>query len=196
LGRQAVSGDVIAGSVPGSGAGWRVDPFALPGRFTAAPGGVIASIVLHRHQVVIERSVAGVAMAHTVAVRAYEGIVVRFEAYRGPGADDGFRAIVELRHTDPRLTVPVAIASEPADIAADWQAFARQLGLPMLLERADGRLEPALRQTGQLVVAETKPRRRHSFFADRRPRFLVRRKVGRTGGPSERLTGRELIARR
>ncbi len=196
MGRQAVSGDAFAGTESETGAGWRVNPFALPARFTAAPGGVPASILLDCHQVTIERSIAGVTMANPVAITAYLGVVVRFETSGEASAEDGFRVILELRHADPRLTVPVAIASDPVDIAADWQAFARQLGLPMFLERADGRLEPALRQTGQLVVSDTKPRRRHSFFADRRPRFLVRRKVGRTSGPSEHLVGRELIARR
>jgi hypothetical protein len=38
------------------------------------------------------------------------------------------------------------------------------------------------------------PRRRHSFFADRRPRFLVRRKNGRPGR-LERLSAHEIIAR-
>ena len=40
----------------------------------------------------------------------------------------------------------------------------------------------------------TRPRRRHSYFADRRPRFLVRRSTGSLG-MSMKIEGKEIIAR-
>jgi hypothetical protein len=45
----------------------------------------------------------------------------------------------------------------------------------------------------KLDIYPAKARRRHSYFAARRPRFLTRRKTGRPGKP-EILTGREIIA--
>jgi hypothetical protein len=44
-----------------------------------------------------------------------------------------------------------------------------------------------------VTLQPPKPRRRHSFFADRRPRFLTRRKTGRAGTP-DILTAREITA--
>jgi hypothetical protein len=38
------------------------------------------------------------------------------------------------------------------------------------------------------------PRRRYSFFADRRPRFLMRRTTGNLG-VAMKIEGREIIAR-
>jgi hypothetical protein len=66
------------------------------------------------------------------------------------------------------------------------------LGLRLLVIGQDGSIgEPLARG---IAMAPQKPRRRHSYFAKRRPRFLTRRKPGRTP-EGERLTGREIIAR-
>jgi hypothetical protein len=48
---------------------------------------------------------------------------------------------------------------------------------------------------GSLVVFPPKVRRRPAHFRARRPRFLVRRKVGRSAGGLPVVTGREIIAR-
>jgi hypothetical protein len=45
------------------------------------------------------------------------------------------------------------------------------------------------------MVAMPKPRRRHSYFAARRPRFLVRRKVGVRSAAARLDAAREIIAR-
>jgi hypothetical protein len=45
-----------------------------------------------------------------------------------------------------------------------------------------------------MIVARPKPRRRHSYFAKRRPRFLTRRKVGHLDAVRV-VFGREIIAR-
>ncbi len=191
--RHAHTGDIVAGEYAATGPVWRLDPFALPVRYSAVLAGRAseAAIILDRDHSIVSRMVAGVEITSRIEIGSYDGVAVRFEV--GPG-DEEVRVVVELRHSDPTLTLPLAIAADPAEIAADWQAFARRLGLPMLLVRADGRVEEPVRRTGALTVADPKPRRRHAFFADRRPRFLVRRKVGMRR-PADHIHGRELIAR-
>jgi hypothetical protein len=97
-------------------------------------------------------------------------------------------------HRDPALSLPLMIADDPADVAADWQAWGRTLGLPLLVVGQDGTVASPVEQIGAVIQQPPKPRRRHSFFADRRPRFLTRRKTGRPGA-LEILTAREIIAR-
>jgi hypothetical protein len=63
----------------------------------------------------------------------------------------------------------------------------------MLMVEADGvarQLDEHLLTVG---AKPPKPRRRHSYFADRRPRFLVRRKAG-TLGIRMKIEGREIFA--
>jgi hypothetical protein len=50
-----------------------------------------------------------------------------------------------------------------------------------------------VQRLGRLNVAEPRPRRMHSFFADRRPRFLARRKTGRAR--DEVVAGEEIFRR-
>ena len=96
-------------------------------------------------------------------------------------------------HRDPALTLPLVVAGEPEDVAADWQAWGRALNLPLLVVEQDGTVSRPVERLGAVAVARPRPRRRHSFFAGRRPRFLTRRKPGR-GESTERLAGREIIA--
>jgi hypothetical protein len=109
-------------------------------------------------------------------------------------ADAGVRVCVELLHTDPALTLPLVVADEPEQVAADWQAWGRTLNLPLLVVGQDGSVSNAFDRLGSITVCRPRPRRRHSFFAGRRPRFLTRRKTGHRG-PREHLAGREIIAR-
>lgn len=187
--RQTALGEAIADA----GRAMRLDPFALPVRTSVSSGGRApgaASVLLDRHQVVIQRAVAnGLPLTLTVPTSAYRGVAVRMEA----DATGGVRVNLELQHRDPMLSVPLALADDPADIAADWQAWGKVLGLPLLLIEADGRVSEPVERIGRLTVAAPRPRRMHSFFADRRPRFLARRKTG--GVPSELIAGEELFGR-
>lgn len=66
----------------------------------------------------------------------------------------------------------------------DWEAMVE----------ADGVARPLEEHIGDVRAAQAKPRRRHSFFAERRPRFLVRRSTGSLG-IQMKIDGREIIAR-
>jgi hypothetical protein len=90
--------------------------------------------------------------------------------------------------------LPLIVGDEPEDVVADWEAWGRTLGLPLLVIGQDGSVSAPLTTMGGVVSTPAKPRRRHSFFAGRRPRFLTRRRTGHAQA-TERLAGREIIAR-
>ena len=179
------------GASAGSSRTFRLDPFTLPVRFRAPIGAAEAAIVLDRDRAVVRRSTrTGRSVTFAVPVSAYDGVAVRMVPV---GEDGELRVIVELRHRDAALTLPLVVAGAPEDVAADWQAWGRALNLPLLLIEQDGTVSRPVERLGAVAVARPRPRRRHSFFAGRRPRFLTRRKPGR-GEPTERVAGREIIA--
>ena len=182
---------MIGGAPAGSTRAFPLDPHTMPMRPPVYFDGGATAFVLDRKRVIVRRPVRGQTMTLAVPISAYRGVAVRILPNGDPG---DIRVTVELMHRDPALTVPLVVADEPEDVAADWQAWGRALNLPLLLVAEDGTVKMPVDRLGGLVVAETKPRRRHSFFADRRPRFLTRRKVGRKG-EQPRITGREIIAR-
>lgn len=102
---------------------------------------------------------------------------------------------LELHHNDPQLSVPLLVADDLEDIAADWRAWAEAYRLPMLLIEADGVARTLEDSLGNAIRAQqTKERRRGNVTTGRRTRFQMRRKTGDMG---LRLVvdGREIIAR-
>jgi hypothetical protein len=115
-----------------------------------------------------------------------------------PPADDTSGAVlVVLEHRDPGLSLPLYRADDGSDIVAEWQSWARVLGMPLLVAEADGRLREPFARIGALRVATpTRRRRTRSAIRKRRPSILMRRKFGRpvTEMPVHR-DEREIIAR-
>jgi Family of unknown function (DUF6101) len=160
----------------GSGRALRLDPLSLPVSFSAhdtrADGGV-RQIELHRERVVLRRAVMGMRMAVSVRVSDFLGVALR-------GIEDG--AMLVLRHRDPSLTIPLCVSSDPDEIAAAWLMWSELFALPQLRDDEPG--EPAPR------------RRRRNAVRWRRPRFLMRRRVGDPINPAQVYCGeREIIAR-
>jgi len=183
---------VIGGATAGSSWAYRLDPNLLPARASIGPGAAAgAAFIIDRENAIIRRMAAsGRSATFAVAVSAYAGVAVRVE----PNGEAGsVRVFVELLHRDPSLTLPLVVADDPDQAAADWRAWGRALNLPLLVVAQDGSVTAPLATIGGIAAATAKPRRRHSYFAARRPRFLTRRKPGRA--PSERIKGREIIAR-
>jgi hypothetical protein len=84
------------------------------------------------------------------------------------------------------------VAGEAEEAAADWIAWGRALGMPLLFVDQDGTVSsPA---GAGAVAAATGPRRAGKPFRGRRSRFARRRKTG-AFTRIERLEGREIIAR-
>lgn len=173
-----------AGTAEVSGTGespLRLDPFQLPARVdyagAARAGTTPQTAVIEADRVVIRRMTgAGVPLYVSVPLRAYRGVLLT--APEGGGAGVSLR----LDHDNGDLAVPLFEAADCDEVIADWQAWSRTLRKPLLIADADGTVYPAEDRLGALAVASPKARRVNRFFAERRPRFLCRRKVG--GAPS------------
>jgi len=177
--------------------GPRLDPFSLPVRFTAADAAAdegLRVVDLFRERVVLRRSVRGMRMALNLPVAAFRGVAIRLigEADTMPTC-----IAVMLEHGDPALSLPLFASSESDDIVAEWQAWGRVLGLPLLVAEGDGSLrEPFARLGAMRIEAPTWRRRRRSAIARRRPTRLLRRRPGiLPAAPVVHRGEREIIAR-
>ena len=88
-------------------------------------------------------------------------------------------------------------ADDGTDIVAEWQSWARVLGMPLLVAEADGRLREPFERIGALrVAAPIRRRRRRGTLKRRRPSLPLRRKPGRRPAtPIVHHDEREIIAR-
>jgi hypothetical protein len=172
----------------------RLDPFRLPQAVSYATSdafGEAAFTVDQRGAVVrrrLERS--GLPVSVALPARAFLGV-----AARAIEDEDGLVTVtLELHHRDPRLCVPLLVAHDLDDVAADWRAWAEAYRLPMLLIEADG-LPRTLEETlGAIRAGRPQGRRRARLLKGRRPRFLARRKTGSLGLRLV-ISGEEIIAR-
>jgi hypothetical protein len=164
-----------------AGRNMRLDPFRLPQVVSYATrdddGDV--TFVIDQRGAVIRRILPVSGLRATVALpaRAFRGVAAR-------AIEDGegnVTVTLELMHNDPQLSVPLLVADDLEDISADWRAWAEAYDLPMLLVEADGvarTLEESLRRARSPAIGHERRRRRN---ADRRPRFLMRRRMGDLG---------------
>ena len=120
---------------------------------------------------------------------AYRGVARRVVDAR----DDGFAYEIRLVHADPDLSVALAETCDDSDIQAEWRLWARVLGLPALVERAEGCDEPDQKLLGRVAIRSSEPRRRGKTILSRRPRFLTRRKLGRSELCAKVERGEELF---
>ena len=159
----------------GSSRALRLDPLSLPVSFAAhdirADGGV-RQVELHRERVVLRRAIKGMRMAINVRVSDFLGVALR-------GGDDA--QMLVLVHRDPSLTIPLCVSSDADEIASTWQMWSEIFSLPQLQDESR---EPTSR------------RRRRNAIRFRRPKFLMRRRVGALLNGANSYRGeREIIAR-
>ncbi|PLX36175.1 MAG: hypothetical protein C0606_15830 [Hyphomicrobiales bacterium] len=177
----------------------RLDPFALPARFempvaepaSASRSSGRAAVYLDRDRAIVRRRLGGLPLTLSVAIRAFKGVAVRTEPNGNHGA---VTVSLELLHHDPALTLPLLVADHFDDVLADWRAWARTLGLPLIFIESDGRIMQPEERLGAVAVGDPIARRK-SPIPRRRPRFLKRRKVGRKGEMPVYEEAREIIAR-
>lgn len=186
-----------AGGPEGSGRALRLDPFALPVRFSAQDGGAdgqTRQIEVGRERVVLRRAVRGIAMKVGVPVAAYRGVSLRLMPMDGT---HGAAVAVTLDHCDVGLSVPLFVAADGDDGIAIWKSWGRVLGLPLLVVDGDGQTREPFTRIGGLIVGAPMPRRRRRGAVKwRRPSRLLRRKVGRPlAVPTIYHGEREIIAR-
>lgn len=157
----------------------RVDPRALDARRSFRISE--RSITVHTGGAVIEDADG---IARPLPGRAFEGIAARALE----DSDGNITVTLELLHKDEALSVPLLVANDLDDVAADWRDWARTFDLPMLMVESDGSITPLDGPGAPAVSTERRKR------ASRRPRFLMRRRAGDLG-VAMRIGGRELIAR-
>jgi hypothetical protein len=114
-----------------------------------------------------------------------------------PDGESSGAVSIALEHRDPSLSLPLYRAADCTDILAEWQSWARVLGMPLLVAESDGRLREPFERIGALRVANpTRRRRSRSAIRKRRPSILLRRKAGHSIENAVVHRGeREIIAR-
>jgi hypothetical protein len=174
----------------GSGRSARLDPFALPVRFSsadAAADGRSREVELTRERVVVRRAVAGIRMAVNLPVSAFRGVAIRMSA-------EG--AAVVLEHRDPSLALELYAAADGDEVTAEWRTWGEVLGVPLLVADEAGTAEEVFPRVG--AVRSNGPfvrRRRRNAIKQRRPSILMRRTVKRVAATETYRGEREIIAR-
>jgi hypothetical protein len=186
---------VLGGAMPVGSSRSRLDPLALPVRFTAKDAGAderLRQVELDRERVVLRRAVRGIHMAVNVPVTAFRGVSLRMVP--SEGAPD--LVVVSLEHQDSALSVPLFAASDSDDVVAEWQLWARVLKLPLLVANLDGTLHEPFSRVGGVRVGTSAPRRRRrTALKARRPAILLRRRPGASAARATVYREREIIAR-
>lgn len=173
----------------------RLDPFRLPQAVTYATrddsGDV--SFTIDQRGATVRRVLENSRLPVTVVLpaRSFRGVAARAIE----DAEGNVTVTLELLHNDPMLSVPLLVAHDLDDVAADWRAWSEAYRLPMLLIEADGVARTLEESLGLVKKRPPVERRKGRASTQRRPRFLARR---RTGDLGLRLIvdGEEIIARR
>ena len=173
----------------------RLDPGNFPQRASYSVGDEQedVSVTLDGRGAVVKKilSKSGLPLSIALPARAFKGVAARAIDH----GDGTVTVTLELHHADTALCVPLLVAHNLDDIAADWRSWAELYDLPMMMVEADGVARPLDNSAAEHSASTPTRRRRHSQIADRRPRFLVRRSTGKLG-IRMRIEGREIIARR
>ncbi|ACM25682.1 DUF6101 family protein [Agrobacterium sp. SHOUNA12C] len=173
----------------------RLDPARFPQQVSYAMRGAEGdvTITIDERGAVLRKILPSSGLPLSVALpkRAFMGVAARAIDH----GDGEVTVTLELHHSDPDLCIPLLVAHDLSDIAADWRSWSEAFRIPMLMIEADGVARPLEEHLGGVAARDTQPRRRHSYFAERRPRFLVRRSTGSLG-LKMKIEGREIIARR
>ncbi|MCC2112572.1 MAG: hypothetical protein KDJ16_11110 [Hyphomicrobiales bacterium] len=170
----------------------------MPARFRvplAGPDARVAvdtEIELDRQRAILRRRVGGtIPVRVSVPLSSYRGIAARLFP---PTGSRPMCVSLELVHDDPALVLPLFVAYDTDDLVAEWRCWADRLFLPLLIIDEAGEEVRISGRLGGVRFDRQAPRRRGSYFAARRPRFLVRRKTGRPV-PSPSVAAHEIIAR-
>jgi hypothetical protein len=85
---------------------------------------------------------------------------------------------IELVHADEDLNYRVFEEVGNHNVVAEWQNWGRKLRLPLFIKAGDGAYLPYSQQVDGVMLGQPAARRRLAADANRRPRFLNRRKPG------------------
>lgn len=172
----------------------RLDPTRFPQQISygESNGSAAVAITIDERGAVLRKVLnsSGLPVSFALPARAFKGVAARAIDH----GDGEVTVTLELHHDDPDLCIPLLVAHDLCDIAADWRSWSEAYRIPMLMVEADGVARPLEEHLGEMRTKQSRPRRRHSYFAERRPRFLVRRSTGSLG-LSMKIEGKEIIAR-
>lgn len=177
-----------------AGRNMRLDPFRLPQAVSYATSdsfGDVSFTIDHRG-VIVRRMLQMSGLPATVVLPANSFLGVAARAMEDE--DGNVTVTLELLHRDPMLSVPLLVADNLEDVAADWRAWSDAYRLSMLLIEADGVARTLEESLGEAIKALPVQDRRKRRGASRRPFFLVRRKPGNLGMRLV-IDGQEIIAR-
>ena len=179
-----------------AGRAMRLDPLRLPqvvSYATRDDHGDVTFTIDQRGAVVRRRlAMSGIPAIIALPARVFRGVAARALE----DGDGNVTVTLELLHDDPLLSVPLLVAGDLDDVAADWRAWAEAYRLPMLLIEADGVARTLEESLGVAVgTAPPRERRKGRISTTRRPRFLARRRTGDLGLRLV-IAGEEIIARR
>jgi hypothetical protein len=155
--------------------------------------GRVRSVEIDRTRVLLRRSVRGMAIRLNLPLSAFLGVSVRL----APGDEvRGDSVVIALEHRDPALAVELYAGADDADVIAEWQLWARVLGLPLLVADRGGALREPFPRVGAVTVGAPSPRRRRRNAIKRRRATLpLRRKPGDGNREQPIHREREIIAR-
>lgn len=117
---------------------------------------------------------SGVAIKVKVPVAEYFGVAVSTRI----NEEGVLSSAIELVHEDAELNYKVFEEVGNTDVVAEWQNWGRKLRLPLFIRTGDGELMAYSQQVDGVMLGNSNIRRKTANEANRRPRFLNRRKPG------------------
>lgn len=173
---------------------FRLDPKRLPQELSYAARGDLdeTTITVNRRGATLKRTLpqSGLPLHIALPARAFRGVAVRAT----DTSPEHALVTLELLHEDEDLCVPLSVGYDLPAIARDWQTWSDLLELPMMMIEGDGVARTLEESARGITFGDTQQRRHHSMFAERRPRFLARRRLGNLG-VRLMVHGEEIIAR-
>ncbi|MEO1746332.1 MAG: DUF6101 family protein [Pseudomonadota bacterium] len=173
---------------------FRLDPTRLPQRlsYAARTDGGEVDITVDVRGATLKRqlTMSGLPLNIALPNRAFRGVAAR-AMETGP---ESAIVTLELFHEDENLCVPLRVGHDLGAIVKDWQIWAEVLDLPMMIVDSDGVARDLDASAARVMTGQCNQRRHHAMFADRRPRFLARRRMGNLGVRLV-VSGDEIIAR-
>jgi len=168
----------------------RLDPYHLPHSVSLKRSRRF-SYKIDRQGAVLKRELeCGLGVSMALPQRAFKGVAARTIV----GEDGKTIYTLELHHHDVDMCLPLLVADNLDDIAADWHAWSRLMRLPMLLVDEANMAHAVRDQLGAVIVELPVERRKRITMVKHRSWFLRRRKTGRIG-IVEKLSAAEIIAR-
>jgi uncharacterized protein DUF6101 len=145
---------------------------AAPRPVPANDNGVIEQIKTVTVRRRLEQS--GLEIKVKVPVTHYYGVAVSTTI-----SQDGLlTSAIELVHRDDALNYRVFEEEGNYAVVAEWQNWGKHLNLPLFIRDGRGELIAYSQHVGGVLLGEVPQRRKLASQANRRPRFLNRRRLG------------------